>query len=54
MARLGSLILQAIADSLGLPQNHFAETICENHLGLLRLFHYPAEENPEPNLWGVG
>jgi isopenicillin N synthase-like dioxygenase len=47
-------VLAAIAESLGLDRSHFRSTICRQHLGLLRLFHYPAEENPDPSLWAVG
>jgi isopenicillin N synthase-like dioxygenase len=43
MQKLGHFILEAIAESLGLPRDHFRKTICKEHLGLLRLFHYPAE-----------
>jgi isopenicillin N synthase-like dioxygenase len=54
MEKLGNHVLAAIAESLGLDRSHFRSTICRQHLGLLRLFHYPAEENPDPSLWAVG
>lgn len=54
MERLGNFVLEAIADSLGLYRSHFRTSICKQHLGLLRLFHYPAEEKPDPSLWAVG
>lgn len=54
MEQLGYHILAAIAESLGLDADHFRKTICKEHLGLLRIFHYPAEKEHDPSLWAVG
>jgi isopenicillin N synthase-like dioxygenase len=54
MDRLGGVLIEAIAESLNLPRHHFTSTICKEHLGLLRIFHYPIDINDRPELWGVG
>lgn len=54
MTELGHYVLSAIAESLGLHKDYFKTTICKNHLGLLRIFHYPVDNNADPSLWAVG
>ena len=54
MDRLGGLLMEAIAESLELERSYFKETICREHLGLLRIFHYPYDANADPELWAVG
>jgi isopenicillin N synthase-like dioxygenase len=54
MDRLGGILIQAIAESLNLPRLEFSNTTCKEHLGLLRIFHYPIDNNDKPELWAVG
>lgn len=46
--------MQAIAESLHLDREYFENTICKQHTGLLRIFHYPIDKNDRPELWAVG
>jgi len=54
MDRLGGILMSAIAESLFLEKDYFRNTICKEHLGLLRIFHYPIDNNDKPELWAVG
>ncbi len=46
--------MEAIAESLELDRSFFRKSICKEHLGLLRIFHYPYDANADPELWAVG
>ena len=46
--------MEGIAESLFLDRDYFGKTICKDHLGLLRIFHYPYYEHVEVGHWGVG
>ena len=54
MIELGYHVLSAIAESLGLEKDYFRNTICKDHLGVFRLFHYPIDDKADPELWAVG
>lgn len=54
MSALGDCLLQAIAESLGMNRYFFRQSVCKEHLGLLRLFHYPPDDKADPELWAVG
>lgn len=54
MTELGYHVLSAIAESLGLEKNYFRNTICKDHLGVFRLFHYPIDDKEDPEIWAVG
>ena len=42
MQRLGYLLMEAFADSLGLKRTYFAETLCKDYSNLMLILHYPA------------
>ena len=50
---LGHAILKGLALSLGLPVDHFENTITKNPFLLFRIFHYPPQEK-DCHSWGVG
>ena len=54
MDRLGGVLMSAIAESLYLERDYFRKGICQEHLGLLRIFHYPVDTYHNPELWAVG
>ena len=54
MDRLGDTLLQALAESLGLDRYYFRENMCKDHLGLMRIFHYPRDDKQDPEIWSVG
>ena len=56
MTRLGHLLMEGIALSLGLPPTYFIEKYTYDPLILFRIFHYPPQSSkPELNApWGVG
>lgn len=54
MKRLGACLMSAIAASLNLPENYFAENICKDSLCLFRIFNYPLQKETANGLWGVG
>ena len=39
--RLGALIMEVIAESLGLKRTFFSEALCKEHYGMMVLLHYP-------------
>ena len=41
MNRLGALLMEAFAESLGLKRTIFSESICKDHFALMVLLHYP-------------
>jgi isopenicillin N synthase-like dioxygenase len=56
MTSLGHTLMGAVALSLGLEQNYFAERYTTDPLSLFRIFNYPPDlsaDAPEPQ-WGVG
>ena len=57
MTRLGLLLMQGIALSLDLQENHFLKFFTPEPLPLFRIFNYPAQEEGEVaarGSWGVG
>jgi polar amino acid transport system ATP-binding protein len=56
VTRLGHLLMQGIALSLGLPAAYFAERYTADPLILFRIFNYPTQPVPEGMdvHWGVG
>ena len=48
MDRLGAILMEAISESLGLERNYFKNTLTKEHLGLLRIFHYPYNPKADP------
>lgn len=56
MTQLGHLLVEGIAQSLGLEPSYFADRYTQDPLILFRIFHYPPDTSPptdEPR-WGVG
>ena len=43
MDRVGKILNMAIAESLGLDPNFFANGMCKDHLGSLGILHYPKQ-----------
>jgi isopenicillin N synthase-like dioxygenase len=41
MDRLGALLMEAFAESLGLKRTFFADSLCRDHYALMVLIHYP-------------
>ena len=54
MTRLGHLLMEGIALSLGLERQYFEKRYTADPLVLFRIFHYPAAPPDEPEQWGVG
>ena len=46
--------MEALSESLYLERSFFNSTIAKDHMGLLRIFHYPYDPNANPELWAVG
>ena len=44
MNRLGALLMEAFAESLGLKKSFFADSLCKDHYGLMLLLHYPESD----------
>lgn len=59
MSKLGQALLRGVALGLGLEENWFADSICQEPTELFRVFHYPAPDlgslkaGEHPG-WGVG
>jgi isopenicillin N synthase-like dioxygenase len=53
MTALGHRLMAAIAQSLDLPADYFAQHYTANPLVLFRIFNYPAQ-GPDTSGWGVG
>lgn len=56
---IGALLLELVAEGLGLPSRYFADGMCSDPLLLFRIFHYPPRTMlpaalQDPTLWGVG
>lgn len=54
MTKLGDVVLEGIALSLGLPREYFAATCARDPLVLFRIFHYPQHDAADADAWGVG
>lgn len=56
MTQLGHQLMAGIALSLNLPATYFHDRYTADPLTLFRIFHYPADPNPNGDdlLWGVG
>lgn len=52
MERLGGVVSEVIAESLGLDRNFFRNGMCKDHIGTLSLLHYPPIKYAEDD-WGV-
>lgn len=46
--------MEVIAESLHLDRSFFASSITKEHVGLMRIFHYPYDPNVENEIWSVG
>jgi isopenicillin N synthase-like dioxygenase len=54
MTDLGHALMRGLALALGLDPAHFAERYTGDPFVLFRIFHYPAETDPQTERWGVG
>jgi isopenicillin N synthase-like dioxygenase len=54
MTDLGHALMRGLALALGLDPGHFAERYTGDPFVLFRIFHYPAETDPQAERWGVG
>lgn len=54
LTRVGHTVMKGIAISLGLQPDHFEAGITQNPFILFRIFHYPATDGKQDELWGVG
>jgi polar amino acid transport system ATP-binding protein len=52
--QVGHRLMEGIALSLGLEASYFAERYTSDPLLLFRIFHYPPQDQPNPDTWGVG
>ena len=41
MNRLGAMLMEAFAESLGLKKSFFSDSLCKDHYALMLLIHYP-------------
>ena len=54
MDKLGGLLMQAFAESLGLKRTYFTEGLCRDHTGFMHLLHYPEVSKKEKNIQPMG
>jgi len=54
MTELGHALMRGLGLALGLDAEHFATRYTGDPFVLFRIFHYPAEREPEAGRWGVG
>ena len=54
MTSLGHALMRGLALALGLEPSYFAERYTGDPFVLFRIFHYPADTEPQAGRWGVG
>ena len=54
ITKIGHILMQVIALSLGLDEDYFYERYTQTPLQLFRIFNYPATLSDDQSIWGVG
>jgi isopenicillin N synthase-like dioxygenase len=54
ITQIGHKLMQGIALSLDLDEDYFYQRYTATPLQLFRIFNYPATQNDDPAIWGVG